>query len=203
MSTSQTPSSTSDSGEPRGPSRECQHPDCDEVAPKWELHHGKYCSNRCETRHAGRQELARYRYDHTRCYTCFRELKTILEPKPDFEFTERGHGWTRNADGEITLEYYSQEVTRSAACGTQFLTPNAGKGEKQRGEQVVTGTICARCGNTDHREHLPVIASPAAIGRLASLLEARDDIVIDVETLHRAYRETRDLEYAVGSALQE
>jgi len=142
-------------------------------------------------------------FDHCRCFTCFRELKTVNPPKPDFEFTENGHGWTLDDDGNPTLEYYDQTYSRQAATGFQFLTENAGKGEKQRGDAVITGTICSECGNTDHTHHDPVLADRNAIGRLASLLDQDDDVVFNVETLHREYNHSEDVELAVGEALHD
>jgi len=181
---------------------ECKHPGCDEFGYHGHFHHGKYCSTRCEVRHEGRQTLASLTFDHCRCVTCFRRLKTVTSPKPDFEFVERGHGWTFDEDGNSTLEYYSQEITRDAATGYQDLTKNAEKGEKQRGDAVITGTICQRCGNTDHTHHEPTLADRAAIGRLVALLEGDDDVdAINMETLHREYERTDDLQLAVGRAL--
>ncbi|WP_135807344.1 hypothetical protein [Halorussus marinus] len=182
---------------------ECKHPECSEIGNHWEFRHGSYCSTDCELRHEGRQVLRKLMYDHCRCFTCFRELKTVNPPKPDFEFTEDGHGWTLDENGDPTLQYYSQEVTRSAATGFQFLTENAGKGEKQRGDTVITGTICSKCGNTDHAHHDPVLAGRQAIGRLAALLDGDDDVVFDAEVLHRVYQRRDDLLLAVGLALHD
>lgn len=184
---------------------ECTYPDCDAVGRKWEFHHGKYCSNECETRHAGYEALAKIRFDHCLCTTCFRKLKTINPPKPDFEFLANGHGWTLNDHGEPTLEFYSQEETRCAAVGFQYLTQFATKGEKNRraSDHVVTGTICDHCGNTDHTHHDPILATRAAIGRLADRLVGVDDLVVDVEVLHREYDQHQDLDLAVGRARQD
>jgi len=184
------------------PTVECRYHDCDAIGRKWELHHGKFCSNVCELKHRGHEALSRIIYDHTRCLTCFRQLKTINEPKPDFEFTENGHGWTIDEDGNPTLEYYDQEVTRQAACGFQFLTEFADKGEKAHGDRVITGTICDHCGNTDHTHHDTALADREAIGRLVALLADEDDLVVDVHELHRVYERHPDLELAVGIALQ-
>lgn len=180
---------------------ECQYPECDTLGNHWEFRDGDYCSTDCEHRDDGHELLRKLKYDHTRCQTCFRQLKTVAPAKPDFEFTENGHGWTLNADGDPTLEYYSQDVSRSAATGFQFETEHAGKGEKQRGEQVVTGTICGCCGNTDHKHHDTALADREAIGRLVNVLDDDDEVVFDTETLHRTYRETHDLDLAVGRAL--
>lgn len=185
------------------PTVECHHPDCTAIGRKWELHHGKYCSNVCELKHTGREKLARFIYDHTLCYTCFQPLKTIEPPKPDFEFTERGHGWTRDDDGNPKLQFYSQEVTRDAACGFQHLTEHADKGEMARDNRVITGTICDHCGNTDHTHHDPTLADRAAIGRLSTLLLDADDLAVDVHELHRVYERYPDLDLAVGIALQD
>lgn len=188
----------------QSPSRECHNPACESLGRKWEFHHGKYCSNACEIRHRGHRALKSLKYDHQRCFTCMRQLKTVEDPKPDFEFAERGHGWTIDEDGEPTLEFYSQEVTRTAAVGFQDLTEHATKGEKNRGDRVITGTICGRCGATDHTDHDPTLASRAAIGRLAALLQADDDVgTLDVETLHRVYRRSHDVALAAGLALTQ
>jgi hypothetical protein len=130
-------------------------------------------------------------------------MKTVNPPKPDVEFTKNGHGWTKDEDGEFTLKYYSQELTRQAATGFQFLTLHATKGEKQHGERVIRGTICDACGNCDQRHHDPALADRAAIGRLVDLLAASDDVVFDIQTLHREYEATEDIELAVGRALAD
>jgi hypothetical protein len=182
---------------------ECRYPECETLGKRWTFHHGKYCSNDCEHRHDGRKVLRKLMYNHCRCYTCFRELKTINPPKPDFEFTENGYGWTLDENGDPRLQYYSQEITRQAATGFQFLTEHSTKGEKQRGDAVITGTICNRCGNTDHTHHDETLADRAAIGRLVTLLNAEDNVVFDTEILHRVYDRTTDLDLAVGTALRD
>jgi len=194
-----------------GPTRECKHPNCSTIGRVWEFHHGKFCSNECETRQNAREAvLASIEYDHTVCYTCFRTLKRLIEPKPDFEFTERGHGWTLDEDGEPTLVFYSQEITRQAAEGRQYLTPPAGKGEKQRRanvgqgltDEVVTGTICEACGQTDHREHHALLAGRKAIGRLVTRIQTLKDTSVDPHRLHREHATHGDVELAVGRALE-
>lgn len=190
MSTSKRPSTV-----------ECQHPDCDAVGRAWQF--DEYCTSECEVRHKGREVLEQFLYDHTRCFTCFRQLKTINPPKPDFEFTAKGHGWTMDEDGEPTLEFYSQETTRQAATGFQFLTEHSAKGEKQRSDRVITGTICDACGNTDHTHHDTALASRRAICRLVALLNDEDDVTFGAGTLHREYWRTQDIELAVGRALTD
>jgi hypothetical protein len=188
------------------PTVECHYPDCDTFGPHWKFRHGRYCRTDCEHRHDGRKKLARFRYDHCRCFSCFRELKTVNPPKPDFEFTENGHGWTLDPETrEPRLQYYGQDVSRQAATGFQFETEHATKGEKQRsngdGTAVRTGTICRACGNTDHTSHDSLLADHEAIGRLVTLLDEADDIVFDPGLLHRVYHHTHDLDLAVGRAL--
>jgi len=180
---------------------ECKFPKCDNIGKRWEYHHGRYCSNECDTRHDGWEVLSQLRFDHTRCFTCFSEIKTINPPKPDFEFTEKGHAWTLDEDGEPTLQYYSQEVTRSAAVGFQFLTEDATKGEKQQGNRVITATICAHCGNTDHTGHVPVLTDRDSLGRLVNILASEEDVAFDIETLHREYEAMHDPDLALGRAL--
>lgn len=182
---------------------QCKYHDCSEHGYNWEFHHGKYCSNVCETKHRGRRALKDCRYDHTRCFTCLRPLKSIEPPKPDWEFTENGHGWTRGDDGEFTLEYYDQTVTQSAAVGWQYRTEYAGDGEKQRFGMIVTGVICESCGNTDHSHHEACLADRTAIGRLVTLLLDLDDWRVDPHRLHREYEATRDIDLAAGRAVTE
>ena len=165
----------------QSPTVECHGPACTATGRKWEFRDGRYCSTECDLRHQGQQTLAALKYDHARCFSCFRALKDINPPKPDFEFTENGHGWTRDADGEPTLEYFDQSVTCDAACGFQYLTGDAGKGEKQRGDRVITGTICQRCGQTSHNDHEPALADAGAIDRLLDLLADEDDIQLDAD----------------------
>jgi hypothetical protein len=194
-----------------GPTRECKHPNCSTIGRVWEFHHGKFCSNECETRQDAREAgLADFERDHAVCYTCFRTLKRLIEPKDDFKFDERGHGWTLDEDGEPTLVFYSQEITRQAATGREYLEPPAGKGEKQLWanatqeltDTVVTGTICEACGQTDHREHDPLLAGRQAIGRLVARIEDLEDTSVDVHRLHREHATHGDVELAVGRALE-
>lgn len=185
---------------------ECNYPSCETLGNYWEFRHGDYCSTDCELRHHGFQVLQQFRLDHRRCFTCFRRLKTTNPPKPDFEFTEKGHGWTLDENGDPQLEFYDQSVSREAACGFQFDTEHATKGEKQhdqRGDAVVTGTICDSCGNTDHTAHDEDLADHDAIQRLADLLSHEADAEIDPETLHRIYNQTHDLDRAAGEALTD
>lgn len=191
------------SDQQRDPTRECRHPECDELGRKWEFRDGEYCGTECQVRHAGREVLVSLLYDHRVCFTCFRDLKTVNPPKPDFEFTERGHGWTLDEDGEPTLEFFDQEVTREAATGFQFLTGDATKGEKQRGERVITGTICDACGQTDHTDHDATLADREAIARLIDRLGDDDDHRFDPVQLHREYEHHADLQLAVGRALDD
>jgi len=187
----------------RSPTVECTYPDCDNFGQIWEFRDGKYCSTECETRHDGREAIAQLLYDHCICATCFSTLKTNSPSKPDFEFTANGHGWTRDEEGNLSLEYYDQEQTRQAAVGFQHLTPDATKGEKQArdSDRVITGTICDHCGNTDHTHHDTILATREAIARLIEALLEDDDIDIRPTELHRVYDHTHDLDLAVGTAL--
>lgn len=192
--------STNPESNEQGTLLECKYPDCEEFGHVWEFQE-KYCSNRCKVRHDGREALASLMYDHCRCFTCFNELKTLNPPKPEFEFDEDGYGWTME-DGEPTLERYTQEVTRQAAVGFQFLTRHATKGEKQVNNHVGWGTICGHCGNTNHTVHDPTLTDRHDLGRLVELLLGDDDVDVDAETVHREYEATADIDLAVGRALR-
>ena len=184
---------------------ECKFPDCDTVDPIWKFHHGKYCSTECELRHDGQKALAPWKYSHTRCFTCLNRLKEIEPPKPDSQFVETGTGWAWDEEfGCFTLERYDQEVTRTCAVGYQHLTPEAGVGEKDVGPKVATGAVCDVCGNTDHTAHHSFLVDthPTA-GRIADYLQEESDRTFCIQTLHRAYAETDDLELAVGKAIDD
>lgn len=178
---------------------ECRAPGCETAGREWNFHHGKYCSNECETRAAGREAIAEYLYSHTVCGTCFRDLKEIEEPKPEraFEFTTTG--WTYDDRGRVRLQYIDQTESRAAAIGFQYRTENGSIGEKQRSRRVVTGTVCNRCGNTDHWHHEPLLSDPADIERLADRL----DDAVDPHRLHVEYIETKDIDLAAGRALED
>jgi hypothetical protein len=62
-----------------------------------------YCSIRCKYRALARSLLATLRYDHRFCANCYRQIRDVEPPKPDYEFTGR------------------QQETKKAAVG--FATP--------------------------------------------------------------------------------
>lgn len=187
----------------RAPTVECKHPDCTELGKVWEFHHGKYCCNRCEIRHDGRQAISQWKYDHSVCATCWRTLKTFNPAPPESEFDEDGWGWTRDDQGRITLEQYGQQHTADAACGFEYPTPSADFGEKERNRWIYTGIICV-CGQTQHTCHDPVIADSDAIDRLIARFRGSDDWTVEADTLHTEYRDSDgDLELAVGKAVAE
>jgi len=184
-------------------SKECEHPNCDDVNQIWEMHHGKYCSNDCEVKHAGRQALGGLKFDHTHCFTCGSQLKEIAPPKPDHAFDVTGTGWTWDFEHDCwSLIRYDQEESRKSAVGFEHKTPNAGFGEKEHNERTVTGTVCDNCGNTDHTAHVPyLVETHTAAGFVSSYL-IEEEVEFCVETLHREYVETEDIELATGRALE-
>lgn len=181
---------------------ECKYPDCNEHGNVWEFHHGDYCSNKCELKHRGLEAIAPLKFDHTYCFTCLTQLKEIEPPKPDHAFDESGTGWAWDEDEEWwTVERYGQETTREAAVGFQYTTPDAGYGEKESTQSVITGTICDYCGNTDHTAHVPLLAEGhETVGRVVDLL---DDVVFSVQEFHREYVESGDLELALGRSISD
>lgn len=178
---------------------ECHAPDCETVKREWEFRKGKFCNETCETKAAGHAALADYIYDHTVCGTCFRDLKEIEKPKPEKAFEHTDTGWTYDDRGRVRLQYIDQTESRAAAVGFQYRTEHGSIGEKQRSARVVTGTVCNRCGNTDHWHHEPLLSDPADIERLADRLAD----AVDPHRLHVEYIDTQDLDLAVGRALQD
>jgi len=182
---------------------ECEFDDCDVTGKRWEFRNGRFCSTECELKHTGRKALSHLKFSHTRCFTCLTQLKEIEPPKPDEAFDEQGTGWAWDDDHDCwALERYNQDESRESAVGFQYRTPNADVGEKNLGDQVTTGTICRRCGNTDHTTHVPYLVKthPTASKAISYLLE--DDRDVDVERFHRVYADAGDLELAAGKALR-
>lgn len=184
------------------PTVQCKYAHCDNYGLLRHYHHGKYCSNECEWRSQGRSALLDI-LDHTICGTCFRVLKTVEPPKDDDAFDWEGHRYTLDEEGNVEYLYYDQTESRRSAIGFQHRTPNAETGEKQRGDRVVTGTVC-KCGVTGTRDHHATLTDRQDISRLYNdHIRPSEDISVDPETLHRVYEQTNDLELAVGKALLE
>lgn len=184
---------------------ECHGPECKRAGPTWQFHHGVFCSDECEARAKGRQALSDLRSSHAHCFTCFAQLKDIEDPKPDWEFTEKGVELTYNAEDDY-LEWvqYRQEHTRKAACGYQDLRPEADIGSKTvaQGRKTISAAVCGECGNTQHYQHIAMIADGHRTAALtAAYLNDEDEHEFDTELLHRRYVATGDIELATGEAI--
>ncbi|GAA0200138.1 hypothetical protein GCM10009000_012740 [Halobacterium noricense] len=181
---------------------ECQNPDCETHGKVWEFHHGAYCSNECEHKHESYKHLRKLKHDHTVCYSCFTQLKTIEPPKPDHAFDVTGTGWSWDPENEWWfLERYGQEITKEMAVGFQHRTPEADVGEKQLKNLITTGTICDSCGNCNHTVHIPYLEDDhTVIGRVITRLDI-DLTIPQIHHFHREYRATQDLALALGRVI--
>ena len=133
-------------------------------------------------------------------------LKDIEPPKPKFEFYESGAELTYNPEKDfIEVVRYGQEITQQSACGYQYNRPEATVGEKEVRHKTVTATVCGECGNTNHRDHIGIIADGHRTAALVATYLAEDDDADDFNTelLHRRYVETGDIELAAGAAIIE
>lgn len=83
----------------------------------------------------GEEILKKFKYDHTRCASCGREMKEIAKP------TQR------------VLSGISGEHSKSAVIGYQYPTPHSGFAIKEKEGRVdKPGIICKHCGTTNHTD---------------------------------------------------
>lgn len=193
------------SDDQRTPQRRiCNLGGCEKTGHPWEFQAG-FCSTEHLHRGRGRAALAAIKYSHTHCFSCFSKLKDIEPPKPDWAFDAVTSGWTFNADEErIEMLVCDQETTSKAACGYQTLRPEATIDEKRTRTKTITGTVCDACGAADHTTHIALLADGHRTA-VKAVAHCRDNDAVeslDIETLHRRYLETDDLERATGEAVE-
>lgn len=147
---------------------------------------GSYCSDDCYFRHRGRKALKNLEKDHRFCRTCFAQVKEIEDPPERAPSFVVGYQYGTDDATSAAREYDREDASRP----------------------LVKERLGCRCGATDLWEYDPLLASVDLERTLVNLWSAlrtkhREDKVPspDHSQLFDAYRETRDLEYAVGVGL--
>lgn len=149
---------------------------------------GSYCSRKCYYRHKGHKALKNVEKDHRFCRTCFARVKEIEDPPDDAPDFVVGYQYGTPAATTAAREYDRDGVARPLV--------------KQR--------IGCECGATDLRHWDETLAETDRVSTMINLVAAlrekeREDKVpfLDYRRLFTAYRDTGDLEYAVGVGLYE
>lgn len=153
-----------------------------------------YCSERCYHAYQGQNLLNLIQYDHCFCGSCGERLKEIEEPTD---------AQLRKIDG-----YHST----TAVIGYQYRTKHADIGEKgsekPTGDEIHTGIVCGRCGNSSLHTTFPELQENHLIeygGRILDTLQEKSDEhnkEIDAAQFFDALVETEDIAYALGQAIQ-
>lgn len=174
---------------------ECRHPECGARGTRETFPTDRYCSERCKTRHEGRQLLSNIVYDHKFCSTCFSTLKHVAYA--DVIQSRQPLVDIRN--------------TPEAFIGYQYRDVNATTGEKLRAEAhpplIGTGTICGVCGTTDTNgwptDDELVDPVKAAERFITAVRYDAPDVELDAAAVIDAVERTGDLEYAVGCGVTQ
>ncbi|AXR79006.1 hypothetical protein [Natrarchaeobaculum sulfurireducens] len=200
----------------------CRH--CEDEHPI-ETAVGQFCSEACKRLDRADKALSQLRSQHYLCGTCGGQLKEITPPDEDWQH-EHGsqtqvalnHGGKyHNVDGAIALDATDcediQRTATDAVIGFEDPTDHAAEVVKETEHahglrQYRTGIGCV-CGATDHSSTDDLLreADPARV--LANyvqafrLLERKEAIHwrLDKDAFFETYRETRDFELALGTAL--
>jgi len=153
----------------------------------------EYCSQACLEKSKGESILHTLKYDHRFCHGCFSKLKEVSRPTDE---------QLRQIDGLHS---------KQSVVGFQYQTENADVGEITAREDtydvVVTGTVCANCGTTDHRDSFQRDFRPQeAAKRLRERIqetrvEGQHDYSFDTSAFVDAWNDTKDWKQAVGRAV--
>jgi len=157
-----------------------------------------YCSERCYHTKQGAKALNTIRTDHTVCSSCGRIRASTEPPKPEEHFADKYGGAYNTVDGDVTYDAFGQAESQQAAIGFRYPTDAESHG------------TCA-CGTMDKQGdgHFDVLHTVATEAYLLRLRDRIKEAAIDGQretwpsrgVLLRVFRDTQDLEYAVGRAL--
>jgi len=185
------------------------------------------CSHDCFYKWKGDKALNLLRNTHTHCATCGKTLKVIEEPPDGWE--EQRRSWREHildnggeiisVDGELVVDITNLTSRRTSAdnvVGFQYRTEDAEivekdfDGGKRVNPIVRTGTGCT-CGQTDHTvvdKDLRDIELKEALTNYVQALwqfydEGQLDQRLDYQLFFETYKESRDIEYALGVGLHQ
>lgn len=186
---------------------------------------GSFCNIQCWYAHKGEKALNIPAHDHRLCVSCGRWLKEINRPNQEWKElkasaveTALDHGGKLISEGgELVLDATECPTVRTTAAdavvGFQTRTGNAEVVEKEfqvddYQRTYATGTGCT-CGMTDTRfrdetlqgiELATVLANYVLVFRELER-EGQLDKRISKDTFFQTYKDSRDLEYALGKAI--
>jgi len=186
---------------------------------------GSFCSPHCFYAKKGDDALNLLRHNHTVCPTCGNELKSVEPPSDDWKHRKGSaldvalqNGGTLTKDhGQQVLDLTevsgSRPVPVESVCGFQYRTEHACTVEQTHEiddytEVVTTGTGC-ECGTTDLFTIDNDIQEIALTETLANYVrrfrafweEGQLDQRLDKRKFFEAYKDSRDIRYAVGVGL--
>lgn len=121
-----------------------------------------YCSEECYHRYQGQKALNTIKHDHTHCFQCGQELKTIEEPTDEALVNIQGFHSTTSVVG---FQYRNQW----ADVGEILVNDTPGK------ETYSTGTTCGRCGSTNLFETFPEDRDRHLFEYASRILEALEE----------------------------
>jgi len=201
---------------------------CFECRDEFELpgYNKDCCSEDCYYKHKGEMKLNLLRYDHRLCASCGRWLKEVAEPPEGWvedchSIVEHAldHGGEISGDGgELVLDITECATTRRTAAecvvGFQTRTENAEIVEKEFSKETFQkvyqmGTGCV-CGTTDTRTTDAALQGIELATVLANYVhrfrelerEGQLDQRINKEAFFNSYKESENIPYSLGKALQ-
>ena len=187
---------------------------------------GDVCSEECHYRHKGEKAVNILRHDHRLCASFGRWVKTVSRPNEDWkherssavETVLKNGGEYHNVDGlGIALDATDASDRRPTATeqviGYQYPTENAEHVEKEYAideyrVQYGTGLGC-KCGMTNTRETDNILRGIELASVLANYVvvfrelerEGQLDQRMSKDVFFETFKDTRDIEHAVGKGL--
>lgn len=182
----------------------CEH--CDDRGKAHEYVQKRFCSWECKLLNRGEDVLDTLKYDHTTCFSCWSELKTVYRPE--------GHGRGLANKRAYKLGVYS--TPPEGFRGWQTRTPNATEGidAYEPGEHLSKpfhrGTSCGACGNVNPKHRIAFLDQFAEGDPHERLFEALCRLesrgAIDDrpnwQTLRDELAEGEPLAYAIGKSIE-
>jgi len=158
-------------------------------------YNAEYCSQECVEKSRGESLLNLLKHDHRMCFGCFTKLKEVSRPTDE---------QLRQIDGKHSKE---------AVIGFQYQTEHADIGEitlrADTIDTVAQGTVCGKCGTTDHRDDFQRDFTPQeAAKRLRERIqetraEGQHNYSFNTADFVEAWNDSKEWNLALGRAINE